>query len=573
MRTLPWRRILLVGSGVLLLMVGWLAAFAVLERSWGGTRQNDEAVWLNARIASWQDTASTRSLRTLDTRPVMVEVLDTSLRMLAHPRFPQERFSTLWQTEALVVEKDLPGGKVVRLSRPLTLTRATPRGPWLLALVALSLGSLAPLWLLWLQVRGERRRIDLLTGTARAAESGRRLPEEALEIRWGLEEEVRLAHDLGAEVRRLRILLHSEERRLQRLLDATREGVVLLDAQGRIVLCNRQAAHLLGLDEGLSRIGRDPSTGQSVPRAVRNHLLFTLARDLDFLERLRSGLAGTGAREFEFEAGRTEVLHLSARLSEARLDWKRSGWLLTIFDMTSRKVAERLQSRFISNVSHEFKTPLTSIRGYAETLLDDLEDDDVLDPVKKKYLDRILSGTTQLEAIVTDLLDLGHLAEAGRLKRASDPVELGEICRQAIATVEPQARAKAVQLELLCDTHLVLRGDAHKLMRAVLNLVSNAVKYGPPVATVQVILSRHEDEAWIEVQDQGKGIPEEKRGNLFERFYRVDEGRSREMGGTGLGLAIVKEVAEVHGGSIELVSVEGQGARFRIRLPLPEPPQ
>lgn len=570
MRRLHRRRLLLVASGGALLMLGWAGAFATLDRSWGDTRQADEAAWLNARIASWEDTLPVRATRILDGRTVMVEVVDTSLRMLAHPRFPQERFSTLWKSEALVVEKDLPGGRVIRLSRPLEMVRATPRAPWMLALLALALGSLAPLTLLWMQVRGERRRIDLLAGTARAAEAGRRLPEEDLEIRWGLEEEVRLAHELGAEVRRLRILLHSEERRLQRLLDATREGVILLDAQGRIVLCNRQAAQLLGLDEGLSRIGRDPSAGQSVARSVRNHSLFTLARDLDFLERLRSSLAATGAREFEFEAGRDEILHLSARLSEASIDWRRSGWLLTIFDMTSRKVAERLQSRFISNVSHEFKTPLTSIRGYAETLLEDLEDEDVLDAAKQRFLDRILAGTTQLEAIVSDLLDLGHLAESGRLKRASDPVELADICRQALATVEPQARSKRVTLVLEVTEPLVVRGDAHKLMRAVLNLVSNAIKYGPPIATVRVVLSRHGDEVWIEVMDQGPGIPEAKRVHLFERFYRVDEGRSREMGGTGLGLAIVKEVAEVHGGQAEVVCEPGQGSCFRIRIPLPQ---
>lgn len=570
MRRLLRRRLLLVATGGALLMLGWAGAFAVLDSSWGDTRQADEAAWLNARIASWEDTTPVRSTRILDGRTVMVEVVDTSLRMLAHPRFPQERFSTLWKSEALVVEKDLPGGRVIRLSRPLEMVRATPSTPWALALLALALGSLAPLALLWMQVRGERRRIDLLAGTARAAEAGRRLPEEDLEIRWGLEEEVRLAHELGAEVRRLRILLHSEERRLQRLLDATREGVILLDAQGRIVLCNRQAAQLLGLDEGLARIGRDPSSGQSVARSVRNHSLFTLARDLDFLERLRSSLAATGAREFEFEAGRDEILHLSARLSEASIDWRRSGWLLTIFDMTSRKVAERLQSRFISNVSHEFKTPLTSIRGYAETLLEDLEDEDVLDAGKQRFLDRILAGTTQLEAIVSDLLDLGHLAESGRLKRASDPVELADICRQALATVEPQARSKRVTLALEATEPLVVRGDAHKLMRAVLNLVSNAIKYGPPIATVRVVLSRHGDEVWIEVIDQGPGIPEAKRVHLFERFYRVDEGRSREMGGTGLGLAIVKEVAEVHGGQAEVVCEPGQGSCFRIRIPLPQ---
>ncbi len=570
--SLRWRRVSLVGIGALLLMLGWTGALALLGNAWGDSREHDEAAWLESRQEAWRDTAmGSREVR-LDDRQVLVEVTDTSRRLLARPGTPQERFSTTWNSEALVVEKDLPGGKVVRFSRPLTWTRATPIFPWLCALLFLSAGSVAPLWLLWLQLRDERRRIDLLTDTARAAEAGRRLPQEGLDVRWGLEEEVRLAHDLGSEVRRLRVLLHSEERRLQRLLDATREGIALLDAQGRIVLCNSQAAALLDLGRGLSRIGRDPSSGQSVARSVRNHSLFTLAPDLDFLDRLRSGLAGTGAREFEFESGREEVRHLSARLSEAHLDLRRTGWLLTIFDITARKAAERLQQRFISNVSHEFKTPLTSIRGYAETLQDELEDDDLLDAMKAKFLDRILSGTNQLEAIVADLLDLGHLGESGRLRRANDPVELSAVCRQAMATVEPQARAKAVIVTLHADGPLVVRGDGHKLMRGVLNLLSNAVKYGPSNDAVDIFLRREGRDAVVEVADHGPGIPPESLGNLFERFFRVDEGRSREMGGTGLGLAIVREVAEAHGGRAEVESLVGEGSRFRLRLPLPVMP-
>jgi two-component system phosphate regulon sensor histidine kinase PhoR len=569
---LRWRRISLVGIGALLLMLGWTGALAVLGKAWGDSRERDEAAWLEGRQAAWNDSMTGRREISLDGRRVLAEVVDTSRRILARSGTPQERFSTEWNAEALMVERELSGGRMLRFSRPLSWTRATPLRPWLWALLFLSAGSAAPLWLLWLQLRGERRRIDLLTDTARAAEAGRRLSQEGLDVRWGLEEEVRLAHDLGSEVRRLRVLLHSEERRLQRLLDATREGIALLDAQGRIVLCNSQAAVLLGLEEGLSRIGRDPASGQSVARSVRNHSLFTLAPDLDFLDRLRSGLAGTGAREFEFESGRKEVRHLSARLSEARLDLRRTGWLLTIFDITARKAAELLQQRFISNVSHEFKTPLTSIRGYAETLQDELEDDDLLDAMKAKFLDRILAGTNQLEAIVADLLDLGHLGESGRLRRASDPVELAQVCRQAMATVEPQARAKAVEVRLHADGPLVVRGDGHKLMRAVLNLLSNAVKYGPSSDAVDIVLRREDGCAVVEVADHGPGIPPESLGNLFERFFRVDEGRSREMGGTGLGLAIVREVAEAHGGRAEVESALGEGSRFRLCLPLPVTP-
>lgn len=568
MRKTALQRFLPVGAGGLLLAVGWLGAFGILDRRWGDIRESDESDWLRASIANWTDSVATGRDSLWLGRRVRVEVMDSSRRMLAHPLTPQRRFSPTLECPALLVEKPLPGGRVVRLSRRIKDVRATSGRTWGLALLFLALGSAAPLWLLWLQLRGERRRINLLTDTARAAEAGRRPPEEGLDVRWGLEEEVRLAHDLGAEVRRLRVLLHSEERRLQRLLDATREGVLLLDSQGRIVLCNRQAALMLRLDIGLARIGRDPSAGQSIARSVRSHSLFTLAPDLDFLDRLRSGFAGTGGREFEFEAGGEDVHHLSARLSEAHIDWRRTGWLLTIFDITSRKVAERLQQRFISNVSHEFKTPLTSIRGYAEMLEEELEDDELLDPVKAKFLNRILSGTSQLEEMVGDLLDLGHLGESGRLKRANDPVQLDLVCRQALATVEAQARSKAVALVFVQEEPLVVRGDAHKLMRAVLNLLSNGVKYGPSMAEVRLEVCREGEHAVITVVDQGPGIPRESLGNLFERFFRVDEGRSREMGGTGLGLAIVREVAELHGGTAEVESDLGVGSRFRLRLPL-----
>ncbi len=557
-----------LGAGTFLLLAGWSGAFLILSSSCSSSRELDTGIWLNARLQTWPVTGGIPSRIRIDGREIHAELGTSTTRMLARSGITQSRFSTWWNTEALFAERTLADGRILRFSMPLDAGRRTPTRSWLGALLCLATGSAAPLWLLWRQLHDERQRIGLLMDTARAAEAGHRLQQDGLDARWGLKKEVRLAHDLGSEVRRLKVLLHSEERRLQRLLDATGEGIALLDMQGRILLCNRHAARILRLDEGLARIGRTQAAGQSVTRAVRNHSLFTLAPELEFLDHLRSGLADTGAREFEFSSGREEIRQFSVRLSAAHVDMRRPGWILTIFDITARRAAERLQQRFISNVSHEFKTPLTSIRGYAETLEDEMEDDGVLDPMKAKFLDRILAGTSQLEEIVADLLDLGQLGEAGKLRRANDPVDLTAVCRQAMATVEPQAQSRQVHIEF-SPAPLTVRGDAGKLMRAVLNLLSNAVKYGSSPGIVQLQLEHQGEEAVISVIDHGAGIPPEKLGNLFERFYRVDEGRSRAMGGTGLGLAIVREVAEAHGGQAEASSVPGQGSCFRLHLPLP----
>jgi signal transduction histidine kinase len=237
------------------------------------------------------------------------------------------------------------------------------------------------------------------------------------------------------------------------------------------------------------------------------------------------------------------------------------------FDITASREAEALQNRLVSDVSHEFKTPLTSIRGYAETLFDELDAEDPDSAFQRRSLERILAATTHLEEVVRDLLDLGHLRETGgRLRR--EELDLGDVIRDAMGTLERQAAEKGVRIVVdLPSGPVRLRGDRGRLVRAMLNLLSNGLKYGAPGEPVRVEVSRTDDSWVVAVIDRGAGIAPEAVSHLFERFFRVDHGRSRDAGGTGLGLAIVREVAKAHGGDATVESKVGEGSVFRLRLP------
>jgi len=459
-------------------------------------------------------------------------------------------------TECLLAERSIPGGRVLRVSLP--VGRIGTRNPvvWGVAGGSVALGSLLPLLLLGWLLRTERTRIAHLVDVARAAERGIRPPDAPPRLMGGLEETARLARGLGAEVRHLRLRLRLEDRRLQRFVESLAEGVLVLDDQSRVLLCNRVAWSALGFGDRL---------GEAVPRQARGRSVFNLSTRLEFLEDLRSSLRRESDAEFDLLVGsRTWRI----RLSRAPLEMGRWGCMVALFDVTASREAEKLQTRLVSDVSHEFKTPLTSIRGYAETLLDELDPDDGDSGFRKRSLERILAATTHLEDVVRDLLDLGHIRETGGRLRLEE-LDLRDVIRQATSTLEPQALERRIRLDFdLPDQPALLRGDRGRLVRAVLNLVSNALKYGAAGEPVRIGLEAR-DASWvIAISDRGAGITSEAIAHLFERFYRVDHGRSRDAGGTGLGLAIVRDVARAHGGDATVESEPGAGTVFRILLPI-----
>jgi two-component system phosphate regulon sensor histidine kinase PhoR len=224
---------------------------------------------------------------------------------------------------------------------------------------------------------------------------------------------------------------------------------------------------------------------------------------------------------------------------------------------------------FVANVSHEMKTPVTSIKGFVETLRDGALDDPEL---ARKFLEIIARQADRLNLIFEDLLTLSRLEEGverGQISHAEEKVR--RVLLDAIQVCESQANEKKIRLELSCREDLLITANGPLLEQAVINLIDNAVKYSNPESDVEISAVAQAEEVIIAVSDSGSGIEERHLPRLFERFYRVDRARSRKLGGTGLGLAIVKHIAQAHGGSVTVRSVPGEGSTFTIHLPQQKP--
>ncbi|MFA5112568.1 MAG: ATP-binding protein, partial [Desulfobaccales bacterium] len=226
---------------------------------------------------------------------------------------------------------------------------------------------------------------------------------------------------------------------------------------------------------------------------------------------------------------------------------------------------EQARRDFVANVSHELKTPITSIKGFVETLLDGAiqEPDNAVN-----FLNIIARHADRLNAIIDDLLSLSRIEQdSDRGKIALAVSQVSEVLRKAVQVCRERAAAKDIAIDLTCPADLTAEINAPLLEQAVVNLIDNAVKYSPAARPVQVEARVEPGEVVILVKDQGPGIAPEHLARLFERFYRVDPGRSRKVGGTGLGLAIVKHIAQAHGGYVTLQSAPGKGSTFFIHLP------
>ncbi len=232
--------------------------------------------------------------------------------------------------------------------------------------------------------------------------------------------------------------------------------------------------------------------------------------------------------------------------------------------LEERKRLEEVRRDFVANVSHELKTPLTAARGLVETMIDD----PAMDPdTRLRYLQKVRDHTHRMSELVTDLISLSRLEGAAKpLERAA--LDLRGVAIEALRMVKTAADQRRVSIRMtLTEAPLVVTGDEAALEQALVNLLDNAIKYSPPAGQIDLVLAAEGAHAVAAVSDHGSGIAPEHRERIFERFYRVDRARSRELGGTGLGLAIVKHTALAHGGDVSLESQLGVGSTFRLRLP------
>jgi two-component system phosphate regulon sensor histidine kinase PhoR len=240
------------------------------------------------------------------------------------------------------------------------------------------------------------------------------------------------------------------------------------------------------------------------------------------------------------------------------------GVIAVFHDVTDLKRLERIRQDFVANVSHELRTPLTTIRGYVEALLEDEAEDGSR---AKQFLQIIERHTQRMEKIVSDLLLLSEMESPDRLVKR-ERLHLPEIITAAVDSLRAMAESKGQTIQEQVASDLPpTRGDAEKIHQVITNLLHNAIGYTQEKGHIRIEAGAVERGVEVSVADDGIGIPSGDLPRVFERFYRVDKGRSREMGGTGLGLSIVKHIVEAHGGWVRAESKPGQGSRFTFFLP------
>jgi len=338
----------------------------------------------------------------------------------------------------------------------------------------------------------------------------------------------------------------SQERdHLSEILASMSEGVLVVGPDGRALMLNPAFYRLFDLAGDF--------TGRRVLEIVRQPGLARLVEDT-----LRLG-EPQGAQIEVASPDRRTLMLASAALSRGE-----RGAVVAVRDTTELTRVADMRRDFVANVSHELKTPLAAIRGYAETLRDGALDEP---PTARRFTDRILSQCRRLQELLDDLLTLSRM-EGVAPPHEREPVDLHALIRHSVDLLAPAARDKRVEIEVEAEPVPLLSGDADGMERLLLNLLDNAIKYNRPEGKVTLRLLQAGGEAVLEVSDTGIGIPSESIPRIFERFYRVDKGRAREEGGTGLGLAIVKHVAQAHGGQVEVESRAGRGSKFTVRLPI-----
>jgi two-component system phosphate regulon sensor histidine kinase PhoR len=331
--------------------------------------------------------------------------------------------------------------------------------------------------------------------------------------------------------------LEADDALMSALLESINEGVVAVSGRGSVVRMNETARKFLSVENSV------PFPADRLPQepAVR--------------AALRDAMSGgtTEPREMPF-SGRT--LALTAR------PLPDGGVVLALLDLTTRRRLETIRRDFVANVSHELKTPLTVISGFAETLLDP----DVSPTERRQFVGTIQANVVRMQRIVDDLLDLARYESGGW---APNPISIDVTvaATEALALVQAEATRKGLALHATIERGAErATADPTALRQILQNLVENAVRYTPS-GSVTVFAQRRENGTVVGVRDTGIGIPREHLPRIFERFYRVDAGRSREVGGTGLGLAIVKHLAEAHGGAVRATSTVGTGTEIAVFFP------
>ncbi|WP_159102388.1 two-component system histidine kinase PnpS [Caldalkalibacillus mannanilyticus] len=341
---------------------------------------------------------------------------------------------------------------------------------------------------------------------------------------------------------------HMNEDRLQTLIKHMASGLLFVNHKGRIVLTNRKLHRMLNWEE-----------------SVQHKLYY----EVELPEEIVHIIQDTYLTEKESKQQVTIGMGLDSLIVKLYVapvkDHKEvlTGIVLVFYDITDIKKLEGMRKDFVANVSHELKTPLTSIKGFSETLLEGAMHSE---KHLKQFLEIIRQESDRLHRLIEELLDLSDL-EQKRFRLEWGVVNLNQLIDDTMMLVQAKADHKQIELRFLDSLKAQIEGDADRIRQILLNLISNALQYTPDQGKVTIYIEQWETKGYrICIEDTGEGIGEEDLPRIFERFYRVDKARHRASGGTGLGLAIVKHLVEAHHGQISVKSEVGKGSTFCVCL-------
>jgi len=360
-----------------------------------------------------------------------------------------------------------------------------------------------------------------------------------------------LGSSLNQTAARLDRTIHTltEERNLSAaILGSMVEGVAVVNGAERLVFTNPGFAEILGLDVA-------PVSGSALVEVVRQ---------TELIGAVRRVLAGEARVEAEIATGTLRQHFFAATVASVRAG-ETSGAVIVLHDITALRKLERIRRDFVANVSHEFRTPLTAIQGFAETLIGGAIDDP---QNRERFLGIILEHSRRLARLTEDLLKLSQM-DAEKLELEIRPVSVAQLVEGCFETAQRRATDRELTLSLNLPSHLPdVAVDSRRIQEVLQNLLDNATQYTLPGGKIVLSAEARSDEVIFTVADTGIGIPQADQPRIFERFYRVDVARSREAGGTGLGLSIARHLVEVHGGRIWVDSELGVGSKFHFSVPV-----
>ena len=443
-----------------------------------------------------------------------------------------------------VMKDGTPAG-FVRLSVPLksvdaAVNQLRVKMSIVMVLILLVTGIFS-LWQIGL-LRGLTRQIRDFSQALARGEVGKRLfldaPGEFDEIAESL-------NTMSGELKKVLAESEEEKKRLNVILRSIPDALLIIDIRGAIQIASAATR---------KSFGDAPLAGRPLIEVVRNHEFLTL------VDSVRHTLA-PGIAEFylEYPAERHFVVHVSPLFYQK---YELSGLVAIFHDITQLKKLEQVRKDFVANISHELKTPITAIQGFAETLLEGALDDK---EHALKFLETIRANSERINTLVDDLMTISKI-EMGVITITKKPVAISEVVSSVMAMLEEKAKEKNLPMTVSISPHLqTVSADKDRLVQILTNLVENAVKFTDK-GGITIGMSETREKKELFVEDTGIGVPEKHLSRLGERFYRVDPARSRKMGGTGLGLVIVKHLVKAHGREMKIESVPEKGTKVRILI-------